>query len=219
MSLLPFRIASQVERAVAILKAGGIVAYPTDTVYGLGADAFNVKAVERVFELKGRPRNMALPVLLAEVAQVSEVASSVPEIAWVFVNRFWPGGLTLVLTKAASVPDIVTAGGDKVAIRIPNHEVPRAIIRGLGAPIIGTRANITDRPTPVTAEEVKQQLGDQIDLIIDGGKCPGGVESTVVDVTGGSPVVLREGIIPKEEIEKVWRETLKEAGEGAHCCG
>jgi L-threonylcarbamoyladenylate synthase len=204
MSSLPPQIASQVKRAIELLKAGGIVAYPTDTVYGLGADAFNAKAVERIFKVKRRPRNMALPVLLADVVQISEVAGIVPEVARVFIERFWPGGLTLVLPKAGAIPD---------------HEVPRALIRGLGAPIVGTSANISEGPAPVTSEEVRQQLGDGVDLIIDAGRCPGGVESTVVDVTSGSPVVLRGGIIPKGEIEKVWRESLKEAGRSANCCG
>jgi L-threonylcarbamoyladenylate synthase len=185
----------------------------------LGADAFNAKAVERIFKVKRRPRNMALPVLLADVVQISEVAGIVPEVARVFIERFWPGGLTLVLPKAGAIPDVVTAGSDKVAVRVPDHEVPRALIRGLGAPIVGTSANISEGPAPVTSEEVRQQLGDGVDLIIDAGRCPGGVESTVVDVTSGSPVVLRGGIIPKGEIEKVWRESLKEAGRSANCCG
>jgi L-threonylcarbamoyladenylate synthase len=219
MSNLAPQIASQVERAIDILKAGGIVAFPTDTVYGLGADAFNARAVERIFEVKGRSRSMALPVLLADAAQVSKVAITVQDIARVFMKRFWPGGLTMLLLKDISILSTVTAGSDKVAVRVPDHEVPRALIRGLGAPIIGTSANISERPAPVTAEEVRQQLGGGVDLIIDMGRCPGGVESTVVDVTGGSPVVLREGIISKEEIEKVWRESLKEAGRSANCCG
>ncbi|MBM3166177.1 MAG: threonylcarbamoyl-AMP synthase [Chloroflexi bacterium] len=219
MSRSPSQIERQVERAVEILKAGGIVAYPTDTVYGLGADAFNPEAVARIFEVKGRPRSMALPVLLADVEQVNEVASVVPEAALIFTKRFWPGGLTLVLFKAVAVPDMVTAGSDKVAVRVPNHEVPCALIRGLGAPIIGTSANISDRPSPVTAEGVRQQLRSGVDLVIDAGRCPGGVESTVVDVTGDSPVVLREGIVSKGEIEKIWRESLKEAGKSANCCG
>jgi len=162
---------------------------------------------------------MALPVLLADVEQVNEVASVVPEAALIFIKRFWPGGLTLVLFKATALPDVVTGGSDKVAVRVPNHEVPCALIRGLGAPIIGTSANVSDKPSPVTAEEVRQQLRSGVDLIIDGGRCPGGVESTVIDVTSGSPVVLREGIIPREEIAGIWNESLKGASRSANCCG
>jgi L-threonylcarbamoyladenylate synthase len=210
---------SQVEQAISILKAGGIVAFPTDTVYGLGADIYNIEAVERIFEVKQRSRNTALPVLLGEAEQISEVAVSIPDIAKLYIRRFWPGGLTLVVPKAVSIPPIITAGGDKVAVRLPDHNIPRALINGLGAPIIGTSANISSKPAPVTAEQVMQQLGGQVDFVIRAGRCMGGVGSTVVDISGERPVVLREGIIPTVVIEKLWRETLKEANNSAHCCG
>jgi len=184
-------IASQTDEAVRLLKAGGIVAFPTDTVYGLGADAFNSEAAERIYKVKQRPHHLPLPILLADVEQITSVVDSVSEIAQLLMRRFWPGGLTLVLPKAASLPDVITAGNDKVAVRIPDHIVPLTIIRGLGLPIIGTSANISDKPSVVTAQEVEQQLGSQVDLIIDMGRCPGGLESTVVDVTGEKPVILR----------------------------
>jgi len=212
-------INSQVEQATEVLKAGGIIAFPTDTVYGLGADIYNAKAVERIFEVKQRSKSMALPVLLGEIEQISEVAASVSEIAHLYIRHFWPGGLTLVVPKAVSIPHIVTANSNKVAIRVPNHEIPRALINNLGAPIIGTSANISSRPAPVTAEEVIQQLGNQVDFVIVAGRCPGSVESTVVDISGGQPVVLREGIIPAKIVEEIWRETLKEANKSAHCRG
>jgi L-threonylcarbamoyladenylate synthase len=200
------KIALQVDRAIEILKAGGIVAFPTDTVYGLGGDAFNGEVAERIYRVKQRPRSLPLPVLLADLTQVTAVVGPVPEIARFLMKRFWPGGLTLVLPKGASLPEIISAGGDKVAIRIPNHVVPLALIHGLGAPIIGTSANISDKPSPVTAQEVEQQLGSQIDLIVDMGRCPGGLESTVVDVTGETPVILRQGIIPEDEIKRACQE-------------
>ncbi|MGA7677740.1 MAG: L-threonylcarbamoyladenylate synthase [Dehalococcoidia bacterium] len=200
------KIALQVDRAIEILKAGGIVAFPTDTVYGLGGDAFNDEVAERIYRVKQRPRSLPLPVLLADLTQVAAVVDSMPEIAQFLMKRFWPGGLTLVLSKGASLPEIISAGGDKVAIRIPNHVVPLALIHGLGAPIIGTSANISDKPSPVTAQEVEQQLGSQIDLIVDMGRCPGGLESTVVDVTGKTPVILRQGIIPEDEIKRACQE-------------
>jgi L-threonylcarbamoyladenylate synthase len=203
---LSTKIALQVDRAIEILKAGGIVAFPTDTVYGLGGNAFNSKVAERIYSVKQRPQSLPLPVLLADLTQVAAVADSVPDIVRLLMKRFWPGGLTLVLPKGASLPEIISAGGNKVAIRIPNHIVPLALIHGLGAPIIGTSANISHKPSPLTAQEVEQQLGSQVDLIIDMGRCPGGLESTVVDVTGETPVILRQGIIPENEIKRAWRE-------------
>ena len=196
-------IQQQIERGISILRQGGIVAYPTDTVYGLGACACLPQAVEQVYKVKERPQNMPLPLLLADVSQITEVAEPVPPIAWVLIHSFLPGALTLVLSKSASVPDIVSGGGTTIAIRIPAHPVPVALVEGLGAPIVGTSANLSGRPSPLTAEEVYSQLDDKIDLIIDGGRCPGGKESTIIDVTGVKPVILREGAISREELERV----------------
>jgi L-threonylcarbamoyladenylate synthase len=196
------RIMLQVDRAVDILDKGGIVAYPTDTVYGLGASVFNEAAIERIYKVKQRDRNMPMPVLLADSTDLADIVSDVPELAWRLIRHFWPGGLTLVLPKKDSVPDIITAGSDKVAVRVPDHVVPLSLIRGLGKPIIGTSANVSRQPNPLTVEEVEQQLGGQVDLIIASGKCRGGLESTVVDPTGESPVILRRGIIPEDEIFK-----------------
>jgi len=196
-------IEKQVERGISILKQGGIVAFPTDTVYGLGACANIGRAVERVYQIKERPRNMALPLLLAHISQISEVAHPVPQIAWLLADNFLPGGLTLVLYKSGSVPAIITAGGDTVAIRVPSHPIALMLIKGVGAPIVGTSANLSGKPSALTAGEVYSQLGDNIDLIIDGGRCPGGKESTIVDVTGEMPVVLREGAISREKLEQV----------------
>jgi len=196
-------IEKQIKLAVAILKKGGIVAFPTDTVYGLGADPLNGQAVARIYKVKNRPPNLPLPLLLAEKSDLLRVAGVVPKIAWQLVERFLPGGLTLVLRKSPWVPSAVTAGGDTVAVRIPDHPVPIALIRGLGTPIVGTSANLSGRPSPVTAEEVRQQLGAEVDFIINGGRCPGGADSTVLDVTGKVPVLIREGAIPTAEITKL----------------
>jgi len=193
----------QIEQAIEILKRGGIVAFPTDTVYGLGANALDEGAVLRVYEAKGRPRHLALPLLLADISQIAAVARPVPEIAWRLAQRFLPGGLTLVLHKASSVSTVVSGGGEKIAVRVPNHPVPLALIEGLGAPITGTSANLTGSPSPDTAEEVHQQMGDRVNLVIDGGRCPGGMDSTVLDLTGETPRILREGAISREEIERV----------------
>ena len=199
----PVDIQEQIERGISVLRQGGLVAFPTDTVYGLGACASLRQAVERVYRVKGRPRNMAFPLLLAHTSQIGEVADSVPQIAWLLVRNFLPGALTLVLHKSSSVLDVITGGGMTVAVRIPAHPVPVALVEGLGTPIVGTSANLSGKPSALTADEVYSQLGDKIDLVIDGGRCPGGRESTVVDVTGEAPVVLREGAISREELERV----------------
>jgi len=202
------KLHGQVKEAVQILKKGGVIVLPTDTVYGLGADAFNSKAVDRIYEIKNRPRHLPLPLLLSDVSQITMIAESVPEVGWFLASRFWPGGLTLVLPKIASLPSYLTRG-PTIAVRIPNHPICLALIEGLGRPIIGTSANISGRPSCLTTDEVKQQLGDKVDLIIDGGKCPGGGESTIVDVTGEVPVVLRQGIIAQYEIDKILESSVR----------
>jgi len=209
---LPPDIQQQVERGISILKQGGIVAYPTDTVYGLGACPNIQQAVERVYRVKGRPPNMALPLLLANISQISDVAYPVPQIAWLLARNFLPGALTIVLYKSNLVPDIVTGGGKTVAIRIPSHPIPVALADGLKSPIVGTSANLSGKPSALTADEVHAQLDDRIDLIIDGGQCPGGKESTVVDVTRGTPAVLREGAISINDLKRVCNDIVYREG-------
>jgi L-threonylcarbamoyladenylate synthase len=196
-------IQEQIERGVSILKEGGLVAYPTDTVYGLGASATINEAVEKVYTVKDRPRNMALPLLLADVSWINEVATSLPEVARSLIDMFMPGALTLVLFKSEAVSDLITGGIATVAVRVPANPTAIALINGLGTPVVGTSANLSGKPSPLTADEVYSQLGDSVDLIIDGGMCPGGRESTIVDVTGEVPVIIREGAISREELDKV----------------
>jgi L-threonylcarbamoyladenylate synthase len=204
-----------IEKGVKILQKGGVIAFPTDTVYGLGADAFNATAVERIYEIKNRPKHRQLPLLIADVEQLTALADPIPEIAWFLARRFWPGGLTLVLSKTDSAPAYL-APGPTIAVRVPDHVVCLAIIQHLGNPIIGTSANISGEPPTLTADEVRQQLGGKIDFIINGGKCPGGKESTVVDITQESPIILRQGIIPSHEIDKAYKE-YSEVNSEAHC--
>ena len=198
---------TQIEVGISVLKRGGIAAFPTDTVYGLGACADNEQAVARIYQVKQRPRNMAFPLLLGNTSQISTVAYHVPPIAWRLAEAFLPGALTIVLRKSNSVPDIVTGGGDTVAIRVPAHPIPIALAEGSG-PIVGTSANLSGKPSALTADEVCSQLGDKIDLVIDGGRCPGGKESTIIDVTGEVPFILREGAIPKEALEEICGEIV-----------
>jgi L-threonylcarbamoyladenylate synthase len=198
----------EIEKGVRILKEGGVIAFPTDTVYGLGADASNSGAVERIYEIKNRPNNQPLPLLIADTSQLTAMAGEIPGIAWFLAERFWPGGLTLVLPKADSLPAYL-ALGRSIALRVPNHTVCLSLIQHLGNPIIGTSANISGQPPALTADEVQQQLGEKIDFIINGGKCPGGKESTIVDVNSQELVILRRGLIPAHEIDKAYKEYLE----------
>jgi L-threonylcarbamoyladenylate synthase len=208
-----FHIEQQVAKGVAILKKGGLVVFPTDTVYGLGACADLAPAVERVYNVKQRPRDMALPLLLASTAQISEVSYPVPPTAWLLAEHFLPGALTLVLPSPGPMAAIITGGAATVAVRVPAHPIPVALVEGVGVPIIGTSANLSGQPSLLTATEVRAQLGNRVDLVIDGGRCPGGRASTIVDVTGEVPIVLREGAIPVAELRRVCgRIMVKERG-------
>lgn len=196
-------VIQQIKKGAAIIKKGGIVAFPTDTVYGLGASIFNEKAVSRIFEVKQRPQNMALPVLISDIAMLNNIVNNLPGVALKLAEHFWPGALTMVLLKSDRVPGVVTAGENTIAVRLPAHPVPLTLIAELGIPIVGTSANLSGKPSPVNAKEVKQQLGDKVDLIIDGGTSPGGQESTIIDLTAGKPVILREGPISLEAIQNL----------------
>jgi L-threonylcarbamoyladenylate synthase len=191
--------------AARILAEGGLVAFPTDTVYGVGAHAFQPDAVERIYVAKTRPRDKAIPILLARADDLPLVAERITETAWLLAERFWPGGLTLVLPRKANVPDGVSAGGPTAAVRVPDHPVPLALIAALGAPLAATSANLSGRPSPVTAQEVEAELGERIELILDGGRCPGGIPSTVLDLTTDPPTILRAGAISVEDIRSAWR--------------
>jgi L-threonylcarbamoyladenylate synthase len=191
-------------RAVEALRAGDVVVYPTDTVYGLGCDATNARAVRRVFEIKGRPPDQPVPVLLADAHQAAELAE-IPEGARRLMRRFWPGPLTLVLPSRGVVAELVTAGTGTVGLRVPDHPVPRALVRACGFPLVGTSANTTGQPAPVTVAQVLSDLDGRVGLVLDGGRLAGR-PSTVVDCTGDRPRLVRPGPIPAEMIERVWAE-------------
>lgn len=186
-----------------IIKKGGLVAFPTETVYGLGADALNPQAVAKIFEVKRRPEFDPLIVHIADLIWLKKLTRKVDKKAHLLMKHFWPGPLTLVLLKSPIVPDIVTAGLDTVAVRMPVHPVARKLIKLSQTPIAAPSANIFGHLSPTTAKHVEKQLGGKIDLILDGGRCLIGVESTVLSLVRGKAVLLRPGGISIEEIEKV----------------
>ncbi len=190
--------------AVEALRRGGCVIFPTDTVYGVGAAAESDEACERLFELKRREQQKAMPILLASAADLPLVAADVPESARRLARRFWPGGLTLVFARKPDFHSAALAGGDSVAVRIPDHLGARALINAAGGLLAVTSANVSGNPSPVTAQEAAAQLPGA-DVVVDGGPCPGGVESTVVDVTVDPPRIIRVGAIPAERIEEALR--------------
>ncbi len=192
-----------IKKAAAILRAGGVVAFPTETVYGLGADGLNPVACARIFEIKGRPRFDPLILHECSAARARKLFSKVPAPALKLMRKFWPGPLTLVLPKAGAVPSIVTSGLATVAVRVPGNLHALALIKAAGRPIAAPSANSFGRLSPTTAAHVKKQLGSGPDLILDGGGTRIGVESTIVTFKGGRPVLLRPGGLPLEEIEKI----------------
>lgn len=185
------------DEAVSLLKAGELVAFPTETVYGLGADAFNGDAVKKIFEAKGRPQDNPLIVHIASVEQAAEVARDIPEEFYILAREFMPGPLTVVLPKSNAVPGVVTAGGDTVAVRMPSHPVARRLIAA-SMPLAAPSANRSKHISPTTARHVLDDLDGRVPLILDGGECGVGIESTVLDLTSGSPVVLRPGAVTAE---------------------
>ncbi|MCS7201846.1 MAG: L-threonylcarbamoyladenylate synthase [Dictyoglomus sp.] len=189
--------------AVKILEEGGLVAFPTETVYGLGADAFNPLAIKKIFIAKERPLDNPIIVHVGKIEEVYSLAEYIPHEAEKLIKNFWPGPLTLILPRSSLVNDLITAGSDKVAIRQPSHPVALALLRAFGRPICAPSANLSGRPSPTKAEHVIKDLGNRIDLILDGGEVTWGVESTVLDLTSETPTIFRPGACPKEDIERI----------------
>jgi L-threonylcarbamoyladenylate synthase len=188
-----------------LLKAGELVVFPTDTVYGVGAIVWNASAVGKLYLAKLRTLDKPIPVLVADPADVALVARDLPPAALRIAERFWPGPLTLVVPKHERVPDEVTAGGDTVAVRVPAHDLARALIRAAGAPLATTSANLSGRVNPVTAQEAAAQLVGRVSFVLDGGRCPGGIPSTLLDLTQAQPRILRQGPIGLEQILEALR--------------
>jgi len=192
-----------ITRAAAQLKAGELVAFPTETVYGLGADASNADAVRKVFAAKGRPADHPLIVHIADTAQLANWAREIPQAVHTLAQKFWPGPLTLVLKRHPNVPDAVTGGQDTVAIRVPSHPVAQALLRAFNGGIAAPSANRFGRVSSTTAAHVREEFGDTVSCVLDGGATDVGIESTIVDCSGAAPTLLRPGMITPQKIEAV----------------
>ncbi|MBM7118423.1 threonylcarbamoyl-AMP synthase [Archangium primigenium] len=190
-------------RAVEMLRRGGVIALPTETVYGLAANAEDELAVRRVFAIKGRPATHPLIVHVASAEAMASWVRAIPEEAQRLAAAFWPGPLTLVLPRSARATDAVTGGQDTVALRVPQHPLARAVLEALGGGVAAPSANRFGRVSPTTAEHVRADLGEDVDLVLDGGPCTVGVESTIVDLSQGEPAVLRPGGLAVEAVERV----------------
>jgi len=209
-----------IERAVRVLRAGGLVAFPTETVYGLGADAENAGAVERIFAVKGRPSNHPLIVHIGGASGLDDWAAEVPEAARHLAAHFWPGPLTLVVRRNRRVPLAVTGGLETVGLRVPAHPMALALLSAFGGGIAAPSANRFGAVSPTTARHVREGLGDAIDFVLDGGPCAVGVESTIVDVTGEAPAILRPGGVTREDLELALARSLPvEASESVRAPG
>lgn len=203
---------NHIQEAAEILKKGGVVAFPTETVYGLGANALDPQAVAKIFAAKGRPSDNPLIVHVAHIKDVEALAGPIPEQAWSLMEAFWPGPLTLILPKKEAVPPAVTAGLDTVAIRIPAHPVALALLKAVRLPVAAPSANLSGRPSPTTAEHVLKDLAGKIEAVVDGGRATVGLESTVLDLTAPTPTVLRPGGITLEQLQEVLGEVVLDPG-------
>lgn len=200
--ILPANSAKSIRRARQLLREGDVVAFPTDTLYGLGANAFERFAVRQIFEIKQRPPDKALPVFIYQIDDLNQVARHVPNRAWSLLPHFWPGALTVVLPKNPKLPDDVTAGQHTVAVRIPDHAVCLDLVIEVGRPLAVTSANLSGYANPTTAQEVVEQLGARLPLILDGGPLTTGLASTIIDLSVDPPRLLRPGPISLAELRE-----------------
>ncbi len=179
--------------AAQVLRGGGLVVFPTDTVYGVGCDYRSRPALERLYWAKQRPRELAIPVLISHPRHVEQVAQGLPEAYAALAARFWPGGLTMILPRLADLPDILCAGGDTVAVRMPDHPAALALLAAAGGAVAATSANLSGRPSPLTAQDALADLEGRVDLVLDGGACPQGIASSIVNLCTDPPRLLRGG--------------------------
>jgi L-threonylcarbamoyladenylate synthase len=193
----------KIREAAEIIKRGGLVAFPTETVYGLGGNALDEHAAERIYSAKGRPQDNPLIVHIQSIDDLENIVEGIPKEAERLMKVFWPGPLTILFRKKPVIPAGTTAGLDTVAVRMPAHRVALELIKAAGVPIAAPSANISGKPSPTCAEDVYEDLYGKIDMILDGGTCPVGVESTVLDLSGPAPLILRPGGLTKEELENI----------------
>ena len=194
---------NEVGKAAGIIRSGGLVGIPTETVYGLGANGLDSEAVERIFLAKGRPQDNPLILHIPDASWLERYCQDIPKDAWRLAERFWPGPLTMILRRKPAVPDVVTAGLDTVGVRCPAHSMCRAIIVQAGVPIAAPSGNLSGKPSPTTARHMLDDMDGRIDALLDGGDCQVGVESTIIDLTCTPPRLLRPGGIPLEQLKDV----------------
>ncbi|MGE4485403.1 MAG: L-threonylcarbamoyladenylate synthase [Oscillospiraceae bacterium] len=202
---------TDIYRAAEIVKAGGLVGVPTETVYGLACDGLNAPAVERIYEVKGRPETKPISLLVSGMDDAEKFCVNIPRGAYVLAKKFWPGPLTMILQKRGNVPEVVTAGGNTVGIRCPAHKLTLSLIKLSGVPLAAPSANLSGMPSPKDAQAVLGYFNGKIECVIDGGECSVGVESTIVDLTAAQPKILRQGGLPAEEIERALGEKAAQA--------
>ena len=198
--------ANEIKEAAAILRSGGLVAFPTETVYGLGADADNEAAVRKIFAAKGRPADHPVIVHLADAQEITRWSDNILQLARRLAEKFWPGPLTLILPRSSRAKDVVTGGLKTVGLRVPSHPVAQALLREFGGAIAAPSANRFGRVSPTRVDHVRAEFGDSLPLILDGGDCEVGLESTIVDFSGDVPAILRPGAITQEQVEAVCGE-------------
>ena len=198
MNLTPSE--QDIGKAAEILRAGGLVAFPTETVYGLGADASNPSAVKKIFAAKGRPADHPVIVHIADMSELKHWAAEVPRAAWLLAEKFWPGPLTMVLKRSPHVNDLISGGQNTIGLRVPGHPVAQQLLKAFGGGIAAPSANKFGRLSPTTAEHVREELGNAVDIVLDGGPCEVGIESTIVDLTREPPAILRPGRVNAQHI-------------------
>ena len=197
----PDILSISISKAAEILRGGGVIALPTDTLYGISANALDEDAASKVFRVKGREERSPLPIFVSDPDDLFRYGREVPDVALRLAESLWPGKLTIVVGKSDRIPDVVSGGLDTVGIRIPSHPVPREIVAQLGAPITATSANVSGRPALTAAEDVLAELGSRLDLVLDGGNLAPSLPSTVIDVTTVPPTILREGALSATDIQ------------------
>jgi L-threonylcarbamoyladenylate synthase len=200
---------NEIKKAVALLRDGDLVAFPTETVYGLGADATNPEAVKKIFAAKGRPTSHPVIVHLSDISQLKEWAIDIPDLAFKLGEQFWPGPLTLILKRSNKVLDLITGGQDTVGIRIPAHPIAHELLRDFGGGVAAPSANKFGRISSTTAEHVRKNFGDEVSLVLDGGACEVGIESTIIDLSAGTPKLLRPGSIDPHLLSEILNTAIQ----------